>query len=238
MVKDRTKGRQWKKSGTGVRGIAIAAALTVLMTTGLTGCAGTKSAGQGEAATNVPGNTSAEPTPTKSVSKEEKQKAAKAAADRILQAIKSKDMKQLAAYADSKTGVRFSPYGTIDTKHDLVFSAERLQKLTEGNETYVWGSYDGSGEPIKLTFDQYYGKFVYDHDFAKAPKVGINTIVGTGNSLNNIAEAYPGSIFVEYHFPGFDKKYEGMDWASLRLVLIEAKDGWKLVGIVHDQWTI
>jgi len=43
---------------------------------------------------------------------------------------------------------------------------------------------------------------------------------------------------VEYHFPGFDKKYEGMDWASLRLVLIEAKDGWKLVGIVHDQWTI
>lgn len=237
MKKDLTKGSGMNKTGTKASRIAIAAALALAVAIGLTGCAGTDSAAQREPATNTPDET-AEPTPTKPVSKEEKQKAAKAAADRILQAIKAKDMNQLAAYVDPEAGVRFSPYGTIDTKQDLVFTAEQLQKLTSDNKEYVWGSYDGSGEPIKLTFNQYYGKFVYDHDFAKAPKVGINTVVGTGNTLNNIAEAYPGSTFVEYHFPGFDKKYEGMDWASLRLVLTEAKEGWKLVGIVHDQWTI
>ena len=44
------------------------------------------------------------------------------------------------------------------------------------------------------------------------------------------------------HFPGFDKKYGGMDWESLRLVFEDATLGGgtelMLVGIVHAQWTI
>lgn len=44
--------------------------------------------------------------------------------------------------------------------------------------------------------------------------------------------------YVEYHFPGFEKKYEGKDWKSLRLVFEKKNDRWYLVGIVHDQWTI
>ena len=47
---------------------------------------------------------------------------------------------------------------------------------------------------------------------------------------------------MEAHFPGFDKKFGGMDWESLRLVFEEvATDGGSelmLVGIVHDEWTI
>jgi hypothetical protein len=43
---------------------------------------------------------------------------------------------------------------------------------------------------------------------------------------------------VEYHFSGFDKKFEGMDWASLKLVFENSNNEWYLVGIVHDQWTI
>jgi (p)ppGpp synthase/HD superfamily hydrolase len=43
---------------------------------------------------------------------------------------------------------------------------------------------------------------------------------------------------VEYHFSGFDPKYEGMDWRSLRLVFEEKDNIWHLVGIIHDQWTI
>ena len=48
----------------------------------------------------------------------------------------------------------------------------------------------------------------------------------------------PDAVMVEFHYPGFDAAYGGMDWRSLRLFL-EQKDGtWYVVGIVHGQWTI
>ncbi len=61
--------------------------------------------------------------------------------------------------------------------------------------------------------------------------------IGRSNTSNNNFEIYSNAIIVEFHFSGFDSKYEGMDWESLRLVF-EEKDGtWYLIGIIHDQWT-
>jgi len=54
-----------------------------------------------------------------------------------------------------------------------VFTKDQLKNLMESEEVYIWGEYDGSGDPIKLTFAQYFDKFVYDHDFANARKSGI-----------------------------------------------------------------
>ncbi len=59
-----------------------------------------------------------------------------------------------------------------------------------------------------------------------------------GNSIDNSQEYYPGAMVVEYHFPGFDPQYGGLDWASLRLVFQEFEGRWVLVGIIHDEWTI
>jgi hypothetical protein len=33
-------------------------------------------------------------------------------------------------------------------------------------------------------------------------------------------------------------KNEGLGWQSLRLVFEEFEGNWKLVGIIHNQWTI
>jgi hypothetical protein len=103
---------------------------------------------------------------------------------------------------------------------------------------YTWGKSMGTGEPITLTFAEYYQGFVYGADFMKAPKVGYNTVIGRGNTINNWPEVYPNGIMVEYHFPGFDEKFQGMDWRSLRLVFEREKEIWYLVGIINDQWTI
>jgi len=152
-------------------------------------------------------------------------------------ALKNKDMKTLAAMAGEK-GVRFSPYSYIDLEKDVVLEPIVLENAYILSRTFVWGSYDGSGEPIDLPFAQYFDKFVYDKDFMNAPDVKFNEIIGTGNTINNIIEAYPDAEFAEYHFTGFDAQYEGMDWESLRLVF-EKKDGnYYLVGIIHDGWTI
>ena len=155
----------------------------------------------------------------------------------VISALKGKDMTRLAQYIHPQMGVRFSPYATVkDT--DQEFTAEEVAGLMDDPTVYLWGHYDGSGEPINLTFADYYAKFVYDADFANAPQVALNHRLGTGNSIDNIFEYYQNSMVVEFYFPGFDPQYAGMDWRSLRLVFMQDNGTWYLVGIVHDQWTI
>ncbi len=154
----------------------------------------------------------------------------------VIGALKNKDAKTLATYVHSTKGVRFSPYGNIDTEKDLTFRRKDVVKIYT-LPAYVWGQADGSGDDIKLDFAGYYKKFVYDRDFARAPTISYNRIIKQGNTTVNIAEAYPKGKFVEYHFHG-TKKNDGMDWKSLRLVFEKAGKNWYLVGVSHDQWTI
>lgn len=154
----------------------------------------------------------------------------------VLGALKNRDAKTLATYVHPTKGVRFSPYGNVDTQKDLTFRRKDVVKIY-ALPAYVWGQSDGSGDDIKLNFAGYYKKFVYDKDFAHAPKVGYNRVIKQGNTLVNVAEAYPNGKFVEYHFPG-TKKNDGMDWKSLRLIFEKSGKSWYLVGVSHDQWTI
>jgi len=155
-----------------------------------------------------------------------------------INALKDKDMEKISKLVHPEKGVRFSPYAFVDVKNDLVFSAADVKGLFSDTTIYTWGSYDGTGDPIELTFEGYYKKFIYDADFANAEQVGYNEILGKGNTIENSAEVYKDSVVVEYHFSGIDPKYEGMDWRSLRIVFEKFEDAWYIVGIIHDQWTI
>lgn len=173
---------------------------------------------------------------TFSVSAQTEKAQVTAKSKQILSALRNKDAKTLSTYVHPTKGVRFSPYGNIDTEKDLTFRRRDVVKIYT-LPAYVWGQADGSGDDIKLNFAGYYKKFVYDKDFARAPKVGYNRIVKQGNTIVNVADAYPNGKFVEYHFPG-TKKNGGMDWKSLRLIFEKSGKSWYLVGISHDQWTI
>ncbi|NLW03183.1 MAG: hypothetical protein GX027_07950 [Clostridiaceae bacterium] len=156
----------------------------------------------------------------------------------VLTAISNNDFGKLSGAVHPEKGVRFTPYGYVDAERDLVFSADEIKSMASDSRIYMWGNYDGIGDPIELSFRDYFSRFVYDADFLEAEQTGYNKILGQGNSINNSFEFYEDSIIVEYHFPGIDPKYEGMDWRSLRLVFEEAGDTWYLVGIIHDEWTI
>ena len=155
-------------------------------------------------------------------------------------ALKDGDMGVLSGLVHPVKGLRFSPYATVQTGAggDLIFTASQVKGLMADTTVFHWGVYDGSGNPIDLTFRQYYAEFVYGADFARPDVVGFDQVVGQGNSIDNIATTYPNGVMVEYHFEGFDPQYAGMDWQSLRLVFEEQGGTWYLVGIVHDQWTI
>ncbi len=163
-----------------------------------------------------------------------------ARAGQVIMALKERDLAELSGLVHPDKGVRFSPYTYVRTSldSDLVFSATQVAGLWNDPTVYRWGVYDGSGEPIDLTFRECFGQFVYDVDFARPDVVGFDETIGQGNTINNIAEVYPEAVVVEYHFEGFDPQYAGMDWRSLRLIFEESKGTWYLVGIVHDEWTI
>jgi len=154
----------------------------------------------------------------------------------VVGALKNKDMASLSAYVHPPLGLRFSPYAAVkDT--DLVFPADEVAGLLADDTLYNWGGYSSTGNPIELTFADYFSQFVYDVDFAAAPEISLDHRLGESTTLDNSHDFYPGAMIVEYYFPGFDPQYEGMDWRSLRLVFQKEKDAWYLVGIIHDQWT-
>ncbi|CAM4337273.1 hypothetical protein L1N85_11100 [Paenibacillus alkaliterrae] len=175
-------------------------------------------------------NTDGEEQPVKAKTEQE-------AAAAVILALKDADLATLASYIHPDKGLLFSPYAHIETVSAKVFQAADLPAMSDPT-VYNWGSYDGTGEPIELTFQQYYDKFVYGKDFMEAETVGVNEIKGMGNTLVNIEEVFPGSFVMDYYFSGFDKQYEGMDWESLILVLEEFVGAWYVSAIVHSQWTI
>jgi hypothetical protein len=156
----------------------------------------------------------------------------------ILAQLKSGEYDKLVPFIDPVSGIRFSPYAYVDSTSDKVLSREKFLELLKNQKEVNWGTTDGSGQPIVLSLTGYLKKYVYDKDFLIAPQSVANTFLGGGNSLNNLLQAYPGCDFTEFYFPGFDPKYEGMDWKTLRLVFKKGKDHSYLIGIVHDEWTI
>lgn len=158
--------------------------------------------------------------------------------DKLINAIKNKESEVLSAFIHPVKGLRFTPYTNVSLKGDVVFSGEKMRKFFEDQQVYLWGHYDGTGDEIRLTASKYYDKFIYSEDFTAAEKVGYNEVLSSGNMLENQFEVYEKPIVVEYYFSGFNPNYQGIDWKSLRLVFEEYEGSWKLVGVIHNQWTI
>lgn len=159
--------------------------------------------------------------------------------DEVLLAFKNRDYTALAALVHPTEGVRFSPYAYIDSVADKIMTADWIKKQAAPGkqEKIIWGEYDPIGNKIKKTFDGYIKEFVYDVDFVKPEKRKVDAFIGSGNTQNNLLVMYDGCDFTESNFSGFEPRFDGMDWRSLRLVF-KKKDGkYYLVGVVHDQWT-
>jgi hypothetical protein len=155
-------------------------------------------------------------------------------ANETIHCLKKKDFKTFSKLVHPLKGVRFTPYVGVNLKVDIVLSAKQLENISENKTDYFWGSEAASANPITCTFNDYFKKFVYDRNFAKAPKVIFNGDIQRGPYKNNINEIYPDGITVEYYFPGIDPGYEGEIWPALTIVFEKADDSkWYVVGIVH-----
>lgn len=152
--------------------------------------------------------------------------------------IKEGDYNRLSEVVHPEYGVVFSPYATISLSSNKVFTATQVKGFAGDTNKYVWGKYDGSGNPIELTPTDYFKNFVFDKDYTHATRIGVDSIVNTGNSLENIKEVFPTARFVDFHIPGTDPEFGGLDWSSLRLGFEEYNGQLRLTLILHSEWTI
>ncbi|PGT79074.1 hypothetical protein [Bacillus sp. AFS040349] len=158
-------------------------------------------------------------------------------AEKVIGYLKDQNFKELSTYVHSDKGVLFSPYAFIEDDA-VTFKQEDILHFFHFEEEYTWGVRDGSGEPIKLIPSEYYDEFIYDASYHQADEVVYNPEQARGNSIKNIRDKFPDSQVVEYYVKGTEEN-GNMDWKALNLVFEKnAKDEWKLVAIVHDQWTI
>ena len=157
--------------------------------------------------------------------------------EEILTHFKIRNYERIAQFIHPKEGLRFSPYAHIDTTKDKILSAAQFLQQAKQNDRLNWNSSWDGEKPEFLTIDGYFKEFIYDVDFLNAKLKSINQYHSQGTDLNNINEVYPGCNVVEFFFPGFEKKYGGLDFRALRLIYRIKNNKTYLVGIVHDQWT-
>lgn len=156
----------------------------------------------------------------------------------VNQALRQKDYATVSKYVHPTRGVTFTPYSTVNFDSDLTFTPAQVQSLSTDKNVYTWGFEDGRGNPIKMTMEQYFARYVYNTDYTQATMIGVDQIITTGNALENLTEEYPGCRFVDFCLPSADPQNDGLDWSSLKLVFTLEDTGWLLVGVVHGEWTI
>ncbi|MFN8393112.1 MAG: hypothetical protein U0176_00395 [Bacteroidia bacterium] len=114
---------------------------------------------------------------------------------------------ELVPYIHPTEGIRFSPYTYVDTKEHKHFTATEFkdQVETHGKDKVLWGTSDPMGEPIKLTVANYFQEFAHSKDYVGG-KLAFNETIGGGTTINNIAEVYPGALFVEAYWAPADEE--------------------------------
>ncbi|WP_297720550.1 hypothetical protein [Intestinimonas sp.] len=158
----------------------------------------------------------------------------------VLAALKAGDLQTLAALVDPDRGVTFTSYSTVDPRSDLTFLPDQLSQAGMNRTPYVWGYTQGKGDAITMTLPEYLTSYVFNIDYTQAPMIGVDALLSSGNSLENVRDAYPEDRFLEYYFPGQDPEVGGLDWCALKLVFSDRDHtgSYRLVGIIHSEWTI
>ena len=153
----------------------------------------------------------------------------------VLGYIRDEDFNALSNVVHPEFGVVFSPYATINLATDRHLSAGQVAMLGTDTNIYVWGVYNGSGEPIKLTPAEYFERFIPAEEHLNADIIGVNRVIKSGHALENKAEVFPNVQFIDFHIPEDDSR-EDAGWRSVRLGFEEYNGELKLVTIVSSKW--
>ncbi len=150
--------------------------------------------------------------------------------------IESKNYNDLSSFVHKSRGVRFSNYGMVDVKTNIVLTSEEISRAANNDVLYDWGVYVNSEEPIRETIDEYFDSRFSKHKYSEADVMGVDEkITDVYTNPDFAKETYPNAKVVEfyfnYNFP------ESLDWQSVKLILENIDGQYYLVGVIHTFWT-
>lgn len=155
----------------------------------------------------------------------------------LLDATANKNYETIAEHIHPEYGLRLSPYGHVKTDTDQIISANAIADAATDDFTNNWGQFDGSGDPILMTTDEYWDRFVYKNDYLNVEDHTVPSVPYGGNILINHQEIYPDATIRHVNFPGTEA-YDYIDWGTLFFVLKEIDSKWYLIGLINHEWTI
>ena len=156
----------------------------------------------------------------------------------VMELVKDKDMAALSSYVHPTKGLRFTPYVHINSTFDQVFTPQEVADLPADTTEYDWGYYYGTPveTQILLNFNDYYDEFIYDEDFLNANIIGVNAVVSYGVMIDNIFDEYPDAEYLEFYIIT-SQDNNNIYWRSLKVAFEKVGGEYKLIGIIHGQWT-
>ena len=158
-------------------------------------------------------------------------------ANELLPLLEDKEYTALAELIDEERGLTLTAYSTVNDSDNTLF-ASALASTKLGGTLQLWGFWDGSGELMELSTDEYWDRFVWNADYNHADEIGVNRIVRAGNAVENLEQAYPECLFVDYYLHSTQGYNDETDWGSLKLVFRNCGGQWRLTAIVHGEWTL
>ncbi len=139
----------------------------------------------------------------------------------------------------SKSEIFFSPYAFVDTNSLVVLKSNDLSQIFSSENSFFWGVQNGTGDSLLLAFREYEKRYINDFALTDTTSVIFSVVEEPkthGSELHNIHILYPEAVLVEIHKPANDEM--GMNWRSLIFVIQNQDDELKLIGLVHNEWTI
>ncbi len=125
---------------------------------------------------------------------------------------------------------------TYIAEDDVVLTSADLADPTA---SYVWGyEYEEDDVAIERTIEQHLRWVQGSPALTSTQQVGFLETVGSGNTINNIDDVFPGSSVVEYYFGGTEY-YGNLDWDAVRFVFETDESGepGSLLAILNAAWT-
>lgn len=147
----------------------------------------------------------------------------------------AEDYASLAEYIHPVYGLLFAPSPTVNLGSNQCFTPQRVAYAGEDKTVYVWGVKYGTDEPIQLTTRQFFAEYIYGRDYLHAPVLGFNTVLRSGNALENVTTAFPDGQFVDLYFPSSAAGVN--DWSILRMVFEDSGGELKLTALIHSEYT-
>lgn len=153
----------------------------------------------------------------------------------VLAALKKVDCHALAKLIHPERGVMFTPYASNGPDQGKAATRATICQLLSDSSKVDWGLREESEDRVLLPPREYFARYVNDRDYEHAPEKASSSIERATWNPDMLDEDFPGSMFIDYHFPSSEAG--GLDWGSLFLIFERLRGELFLVGVVHHTWT-